>query len=61
MMTDDMLTRSRAIDEQLHSINKQLAKHDFVISQHDSVITKLDLLCLLVQQHFEAFDMIQNP
>lgn len=52
-MTDGMVTRARAMEEQLTSMADQLARHD-------SVLAKLDSLCSTVQQHSESFEAIRK-
>lgn len=52
-MTDGMMTRARAIDEQLPSITEQL-------DRHDTVFTKLENLCTIVQQHSDSFDLLHK-
>ena len=52
-MTEGMITRGRALDEQLTSIAEQL-------SRHDAIFTKLDTVCTTVQQHSDNFDNIHK-
>lgn len=52
-MTDGMVTRARAVDEQLSSLADQLARHD-------SVFAKIDSLCSIVQLHAESFDLLRK-
>ncbi|XP_039118795.1 uncharacterized protein LOC120254848 [Dioscorea cayenensis subsp. rotundata] len=52
-MTDGMMTRAKAVDEQLSAIADQLARHD-------AVFTKIDSLCATVQQHSDSFDLLRK-
>ncbi|KAH7673708.1 Retrotransposon gag domain-containing protein [Dioscorea alata] len=52
-MTEGMMTRARAVDDQLSSITDQLARHD-------SIFSKIDSLCSTVQQHSESFDLLKK-
>lgn len=52
-MIDGMMTRSRAIDEQLVLMADQLARHD-------AVFTKLESLCSTVQHHNESIELIHK-
>lgn len=52
-MTEGMLTRARALDEQLSTITEQL-------SHHDDLFSKLDTVCSAVQQHSNQFDTINQ-
>lgn len=52
-MTDGMVTRARAVDDQLSSMADQLARHD-------STFAKIDCLCSTVQLHAESFDLLRK-
>ena len=52
-MTEGMVTRARAVEDQLSSIADQLARHDSVFSRFDS-------LCSTVQQQSESFELLQK-
>lgn len=52
-MTDVMMTKARAIEEQLSSMAGQLARHD-------TVIATIDLLYSMVQQHSESFNLMKK-
>lgn len=49
-MVEGMLTRSRAIEEQLSSLSDLIAKQD----------AKMDSLTFSVQQHSDAFEMLHK-
>lgn len=52
-MTEGMVTRARAVDEQLSAIADQLARHD-------SVFSKIDSLCSTVQHHSDSFKLLRK-
>lgn len=53
LMTEGMVTRARAVDEQLSAIADQLARHD-------SVFSKIDSLCSTVQHHSDSFKLLRK-
>ena len=48
-----MMTRARAMEEQLTSLADQL-------SRHDATFSKIESLCSTVQQHSESFDLLRK-
>ncbi|XP_039121357.1 uncharacterized protein LOC120258078 [Dioscorea cayenensis subsp. rotundata] len=52
-MTDGMVTRARAVDDQLSAMAEQLARHD-------AALTKLDSLCSTVQLHSDSFEVLRK-
>lgn len=52
-MTDGMVTRARAVDDQLSALADHVARHDLVFS-------KIESLCSTVQHHSESFDLLRK-
>lgn len=50
-MTDSMITRARAVDDQLAAMAEQLMRHDFIFM-------KLDSLYSTVQHHSESLEIL---